>query len=439
MRLLITIFSISVLLTACTNSKNIDLKSKDNATYSYIIGNINNEKIIDQKNPNIVPTIASCHKNITALLALEELGPEYKFETSLYKTKNKDLVIKFRGDPNLRSENLFALLEPFRNSNFKKNILVDISEYKVLHHSNNIMLDDIGTKYAQPVSAAIIDKNQINIKINSNVKTDKPIIENDGGIVIINNLKNSLDSTNIKYKWLNNKEIVFEGEIIENTIEYYKISPKNIEPFLISKLTKILNQLNIKYASIKIITDFDKSPKDLIWQNSIFSNNLKDILPKAMKISDNLALDSIYLTILHNQLAEQTADWHQGDKVYKDLIKKHFGLNVNDAYFVDGSGLSRYNRIKLKDFYNILKIGFQNQDFTSSLGKSQDVDSTFTKRFFSKNIIAKTGFLSGTSCLSGYILNEKQPKVFVIVANNFGESKSIINNAIDEFIDQYSQ
>lgn len=128
--LVIAIFMLS--LGGCASKNQHDqLYKQKPGFYSYIIGDVNSDKIYLEKNSEVYATPASCQKVITAILALKELGPEYRYETSLLSNK-KDIVIKFSGDPSFTSEQLTTLLAPLRNSKIK-GILSLIIVFTKLH------------------------------------------------------------------------------------------------------------------------------------------------------------------------------------------------------------------------------------------------------------------------------------------------------------------
>jgi D-alanyl-D-alanine carboxypeptidase/D-alanyl-D-alanine-endopeptidase (penicillin-binding protein 4) len=69
-----------------------------------------NELVAQNADAPFVP--ASVTKIVTAWLALEVLGPDYRFKTRFYLDKNRVLYIRGGGDPYLISEELAALAPP---------------------------------------------------------------------------------------------------------------------------------------------------------------------------------------------------------------------------------------------------------------------------------------------------------------------------------------
>jgi D-alanyl-D-alanine carboxypeptidase/D-alanyl-D-alanine-endopeptidase (penicillin-binding protein 4) len=434
-RLLANIFSILLLVSCSAHQSDLLYKQKP-AFYSYIIGDVKSDHVDKEHAADVYATPASCQKVVTALIALNVLGPDYQYETKLYATKKggivRNVVISFSGDPHLTSEDLFNLLSPLKGSKIHGDIVLDVSVFKTPAHAPNIMVDDIGTFYAQPVFGANIDKNQIKVRIAPS-SVDKPAcIENDSGYQIENNVKTTGDKSSVILLW-DNGHIKAKGNINPNEVVLeIKISPYKIEPYVLYKVKNILKTLGIQ-NDLKIIDDEHKLPTNLTLLNAIKSKKLKETLAPNMKASDNLVFDSMYLKIA-NSFGPIT-DWRQGNNIMKELVKKYFNIDIAKATIIDGSGLSRYNSIQPRHLFELLKQGSKMEDFVASLAKPAEAKSTLGKRDnLPSDIVAKTGYMSGISCLCGYKIVSNKSTAFVIMANSFAPPKNEIFDVIDKFI-----
>lgn len=428
---------LAVILAGCSN-----LKYQDQPIfYSYVVGNVDQTKPIKEYNSKAYITPASCQKTITALLAYKNLGSNYRYQTNLYVTKDhdqiKDVIISFVGDPTLTSGDLAELIKPLQNVKIKGRIIIDASKYQVPALSNNLMKYDIGRNYSQPVSAMIIDQNLINLSIKTEEIGKSAIIKNDLGYRI--------DASNLIVSDANSKnkiDIEVEGDNISayGNIAYSKelfltkISPALIDDYILRKLKLIFSQINLS-AKIIITHNQSKLPKDLEVMNHHQSQELSKFLPPALKKSDNLVFDSLYLNIIDANKTSEIKDWPDGDKIYKSLIKNYFDLDLDGALIVDGSGLSRLNHIQTYSLFEILRKGYSQKEFVTSLPIPGETNSTLEKRTnLPKNLHAKTGSLYGISCLCGYQINDNETKVFIIINNNFSPSVSAVTGLQDRFI-----
>jgi D-alanyl-D-alanine carboxypeptidase/D-alanyl-D-alanine-endopeptidase (penicillin-binding protein 4) len=234
-------------------------------------------------------------------------------------------------------------------------------------------------------------------------------------------------------------QVSWQGDIIHITgninasdQEYKrKLAPKNLNPFIIDKIQSILNQLNIK-GKIEIAKDKIEPILNLALINQHLSKPLKDIIQPAMKLSTNSVFDSIYLTIVNSKSDQPVVTWSQAHKVARQLLQEHLNLDKNDIVMVDGSGLSRYNKIKPESLFAILRQNYHNNNFLQLLPAFGE-DSTTLEHRNLINIIAKTGHMLSINNLCGYKLGAK-PYAFVIVANGFSSTQNDMDSAVDQFI-----
>lgn len=430
------------LISGCASNHVELLYNKKPAFYSYIFGNIKNNHVSAQHDADVYTAIASCQKTIFALLAYKTLGINYHYETKLYVTKknNKvhDAIISFAGDPTLKTEDLLRLLSPINGAVITGKILLDASLFKTPFLSPNIMIDDIGTDYAQPVSSINLDKNLITVTARPNKPGKPALITNDYGYQIDSNVTTTPDPSSVKLSMHNNC-IQINGNInFKDAPLELKISPVNFDYFILHKIENILNRANIK-GTITIIRDKSQLPKKLILTNTIKSDNLSAIIPGALKKSENLVFDSLYLKIIHSQSTYDIKKWEDGDKIIKELIRKYFNVDMADSLFVDGSGLSRYNRIQPRKFFALLKQGYYINEFVTAMPSPGEPNSTLAKRTnLLKYIKAKTGNMSGISCLCGYSVTS-HPKAFIIIANSFAPPSKEMFFVLDNFVNHYTK
>lgn len=424
------ILFVALLLSSCS-CKNVGRISKKPACYSYIIGDTNGN-IVKEHNADLFITPGSCQKIITTALAYKVLGSEYRYDTKMYKLKNGDVVISFDGDPTLTSKDIRKLLQPFAKTSFKS-LILDISAFKSSPYSPNIMLYDVGTRYSTPCSAMNIDGNIINITVTSNTKNNI-IVSNDALYKVKSDLIVSKIPSDIKVKWDNNILDV-EGSLNEGDKEKtFKKSPIDIYIYIENKMHKILKDLGIK-THIKIIQDRSKLPKLSNCIAHHFSEPLSSIIPPKFKMSDNLIFDALYLKIIHKQNYDEINDWSLGDKVIKKLISEHYNIDMKNALFIDGSGMSRHNRIQPKQLFQLLQKNIESKEFVSAFPYGGEKASLLVNRKLSNKVNAKTGHLSCVNCLSGYDMRSSKPKIFVIMVTNFGFSNKEMDNIIDNFIE----
>lgn len=407
------------------------------AFYAYVVGDVDTSDIDMHQNELAFITPASCQKTITALLAYTTLGNDYRYPTTLSMTPSSDAVLTFSGDPSLTSDDLAQLLFPLQETPITGRLILDASYFQTPPISPNLMIDDVGTYYSQPISAMNIDENLLTVTITWDSKHDAPVAQNDMNYPMSLDLAVTSHPTNLRFTWIDNC-IHVTGNLnqTEPLIET-RISPADIDLYMIKKIKTLIATLKLQNEII-VLHDHAQVPTEQTLLHTAESAPLSVMLPPALKRSDNLVFDSLYLTILHHYSPTKIQHWEEGDAMIKALLKTHFDVSMDQALIIDGSGGSRYNRIQAKQLYELLRKGYAVKEFVDALPSPGENDSTLaTRTQLPKTLKAKTGSMSGMSCLCGYHLNDTKSKAFVIVANSFSPPLSEMYSVQDRFLQYY--
>jgi D-alanyl-D-alanine carboxypeptidase/D-alanyl-D-alanine-endopeptidase (penicillin-binding protein 4) len=160
-------------------------------------------------------------------------------------------------------------------------------------------------------------------------------------------------------------------------------------------------------------------------------------------------MDSLYLPMLHesdNAVAEQLLVMIAAEKgwdptkVIENLKKEPGNEFMKDIRWVDGSGLSRYNLIRPKDFIHILEL-LQKEVAPDRLRTLlPEASKTGTMRNVQDlnpgvRIWAKSGSFGNTYDLSGYYLTKEGKTLAFSILSNLGNTPvKDIKNSVVEFL-----
>jgi len=160
-------------------------------------------------------------------------------------------------------------------------------------------------------------------------------------------------------------------------------------------------------------------------------------------------MDSLYLPMLHesdNAVAEQLLVMIAAEKgwdptkVIENLKKEPGNEFMKDIRWVDGSGLSRYNLIRPKDFIHILEL-LQKEVAPDRLrALLPEASKTGTMRNVQDlnpgvRIWAKSGSFGNTYDLSGYYLTKEGKTLAFSILSNLGNTPiKDIKNSVVEFL-----
>ncbi|HBN45806.1 MAG TPA: D-alanyl-D-alanine carboxypeptidase/D-alanyl-D-alanine-endopeptidase [Candidatus Marinimicrobia bacterium] len=141
-----------------------------------------------------------------------------------------------------------------------------------------------------------------------------------------------------------------------------------------------------------------------------------------MHESDNLTAELFTKTMSVSDTTVGT--WQGGLKVIKTFLADSASIDTSELHLADGSGVSRYNLSSADQFVKLLSYMYHSNkkdEFIYTLPSSGS-KSTLKDRLelSDSKIRAKTGHLSGVSCLSGYIFSEQYgPLAFSILMNGY--------------------
>lgn len=429
MKLLTKFFLIFLLNHSAMAAKSPDLR--EIAFYSHIVGEVTSGKITSEEQADVYTIPASCLKVITALLAYKILGKDHSFRTELYEA-GQDVILKFGGDMTLTSAKLTLLLRAIKDKLKQGNLIIDNSTYIAHPYSTNLITGDRGKKYAKPISALVIDQNEITIKISPTEKGRLANLAYNSELKINNQIISSSEPSNISAVW-EEEVLTLTGNISTQEQFVEKIvTPIKIESYALDKLKKIINSLGLN-TPISIVNDELILPSEKKLLSFLPSATLDEIIPQALEASDNLTFDILFLNIIHKALNKKIRDWGEGNMVIKNLINERLGVDIEKSIIADGSGLSFYNRIKPRFLYEILQKNYTDNDFFHAMPKVDYINKSFETPILPSYIKAKTGSLLGFRCLCGFDTRKANPKAFVVMANGFEPLSKNINQDMANF------
>lgn len=143
------------------------------------------------------------------------------------------------------------------------------------------------------------------------------------------------------------------------------------------------------------------------------SQDMEDVIRFMLHESSNFIANQLLLVMALDRHGEQ-ARLSQGTRLLKRFLLKQIGLQKSDFVIVEGSGLSRKNRIDLKGMLDVVTRYENHRDLLPNLTKSKYFDLVEIGRRWP--IKAKTGTMKGISTLAGFLQKKnKQWLPFVIM------------------------
>ncbi|MEM8575432.1 MAG: D-alanyl-D-alanine carboxypeptidase [Pseudomonadota bacterium] len=355
----------------------------------YVIDEQGNELITQNSNKPFVP--ASVAKVVTAWLAMEVLGPDYRFKTHFYLDENRVLYVRGGGDPMLVSEEL-ALLAP----------------------------DLVAAIGPEPITGMVLDPSYFPDKVSI------PGIENNSRSYNALNSALAVNFNTINAVRRGSK--VYPGEkqtpITPLAASQFKArGPKGRGRISLAKDPKLsllyageLLEAFIKKSGGKVEGDITIGPVPPGLQPIYIhqqSRTLAAIINLLLIGSNNYIANQVFLEIGAARYGGPVS-LEKSLKVANELLAQH-GLQ-DDIYLEEGSGLSRGNRFTAQGLAKVLNL------FVTYAELLQGRDGGTNK----------TGTMSGIRTLAGYADTANHGRVrFVIALRGGGRLRYQVLKAIE--------
>lgn len=425
-------FAITTSLFAQTIYERLDAIIDEQLPYANVgvyIKEFQSGEVIYERNAEKLFNPASNMKLLVAAAVLYELGPNYRYVTSLAKQGNNIYLI-FNGSPSLTVAKLkrLVLKLPQLGITNINNIILDSSRFKPPFYAPGTSYDDLGWYYAAPSSAIILNENAIAYNFNAyklNKIAQITSQSTDNPLTIINEVltvskKKEKEHCSLNIQTLAANTLHLYGCIAQNK------SPKTMllaipDPMLFASriIWQTLANHGIEVKG-KIISGLVPSNAQRLAQEE--SDKLSRLLAHMLEESDNLYADSLTKLLAVTLTGEGT--YKQGAYSIKASLIKHTHLTMEQVKLADGVG-TRYNLITpkqlvilLSDLYDDKAIGSTFLGLLPIMGQSGTLKDRMKNTSFTGKIAAKTGSMHDVSALSGYMTAPNgKAYIFSIISN----------------------
>lgn len=191
----------------------------------------------------------------------------------------------------------------------------------------------------------------------------------------------------------------------------------------------------LRYAGIEIgSTPVEGGKKKLLVDHE--SATMDEIMRSCMMRSDNLFAESMLRTLA----AEHGEDGStaKGAEIEKKFWKKKH-IPIDSVEIIDGSGLSRSNRVTADFIGGILRHKSEDVDYASFFplaGQDGTLKNFLDETPLDSYIALKTGSMNGIQCYAGYKLDEDYAPthVVVVIMNALPKGRAAARQAVGNFL-----
>ena len=415
-------------------------------------------------------TPASNMKLLTTALALDKLGPDYRFRTTVEThgtiaqgVLSGDVILVGRGDPNLSNRKFpFDVKEEFDGPPEK--VLIELADQVVAHGVKELSgdmvgddsyfprdgypdgweIDDMVWEYGAAISAIVLDDNTVTLtltpgdkagdRVEGVVEPATPDFAVQNGVTTSDKAEKA-DLTLVREP--GSTMVVVSGTLPAKS-DPHKLVLAIQEPaqHAASTLARLLADRGVKFwGTIRANHEPDPAEATRTVLAEHVSLPLGDTLKLVNKISQNL-----HTEVLLRTAARQQGRWAKSDDLLKfpEEFYAKVGIAPGDVVQEDGSGLSRQDLVTPRAFVALLLYAQKQAWFPvyfNSLPVA-GIDGTLNDRMKKAGMMgrihAKTGSIAHVQTLSGYADTPGGRRlIFSFLSNNESVQDHQVHDALD--------
>lgn len=379
---------------------------------------------------------ASTQKVLTALAALLQLGPDFRFNTTFESSApvadgvlRGNLVARFDGDPTFKRQNLRNMVAVLKKQGIHEitgDVIVDTSVFASHDKAPGWPWNDITQCFSAPPAAAIVDRNCFSVSLYSAPKPNDIAFIRVASYYPVHMFSQvrtlAKGSPDAQYCELD----VVPGELNRFTLTGCLTQRADPLPlaFAIQDGAAYAGAIlkdELQDAGIRIGGTLKRqtlpTPAGTVLAQTQ-SLPLHDLLKIMLKKSDNMIADTVFRTIGHERFGVP-GTWRAGADAVRQILRQKAGVDLGNSIVVDGSGLSRHNLLAPATMMQALQYIAQHDnelDFISMLPLA-GYDGTLRYRGglheagVDGKVSAKTGALQGVYNLAGFITTASGQKM----------------------------
>jgi len=443
----------------------------DKGQWGLLVVDAETGAILYEKNADHYFLPASNMKLLTTALALDTLGPDYRFRTTV-ETQGTlgpdgklsgDLILVGRGDPNLSNrkfpyetkeefdgppERVLAEMADAIVARGVKEITGDIvgddSYFPRERYPDGWEIDDMVWEYGAAVSALVVNDNTVTVTLTPGLKMSDAAAMQMEPFTREFTVKNEVTTIGPKEK----ADLRLTREPGGDTVVVSGVMPAKSDPRKLALgieepalqaanlLARLLAEHGVKIGG-KLRAEHEPDPQET--ERRVLAEHvsipLKDSVKLVNKISQNL-----HTEVLLRASARQQGRWLTPEDLQKfpATFYARAGIVDGDVIQTDGSGLSRHDLVTPRAFVAVLQYAQRQPWFPAYLASLPVAgeDGTLNERMkavpLAGKIYAKTGSVTHVRTLSGYAETPGGRKlIFSFLSNNQGGKNHDVHEAID--------
>ena len=381
---------------------------------------------------------ASTMKLLTTLVALDTLGPAYRWKTDVYALGevkggrlDGDLLLKGYGDPFLVTERVWQMLRNIRRTGIEEitgDLLLDDSFFDIGEY-------DPAAFDRQPLRAYNVAPNALL----TNFKVVRYWFEPNGQSVTVRvdpelenlRVKNQLTVTPGSCRGYQ-RGITVSGSGSDAEVTFSGKFPSGCRLYAMDRA--VLSHNEFTYGLFRSLWSESGGSLDGTWRNTIAPEDaepllsfesppLFEMIASVNKHSNNVMARQVLYTLSAEVLGPPGTESGGREVIAKWLSDN--GLGSCELAFENGAGLSRESRITATDMAALLRFAWKKPympEYLASMSLT-GLDGTMSRRFRGSELVGKahlkTGSLDHVTAIAGYVQARSGRRFAIVVMQNF--------------------
>ena len=412
------------------------------------------ESIADSGSSRPVPP-ASTTKVLTTATAFDELGPDYRYETTVgvVGDRRNDRVVESlgivaRGDPDLTAADLESLAEAVAETGVRRvtgRLVVDISAFDDGEHAPAWTLGDAVNSYGSKSSAFVVDHNEVEVTVSRQgddcefdvaVEPDSGLIDVDVDVECVD--EDRFVTITTPDHWTNTVEV--GGRMVPDDEATADVPVGTPNEHAAGVFVRALEEAGVSITpggggpepAVEITDEPIELTEELATHES---RPLSAITDGLNDWSYNMVAENIARTVAAER--DGVGSWAAWEGILGSALED---AGAETAQIRDGSGLSRHDLASARDVVAMIEWGLEaewSDTFRETIpiaGEEGTVRNRLTD--VEPTVRAKSGSLRGVTCLAGVVEDDEEPiaSFAVLAANLTGERASGASPRVDELV-----
>lgn len=418
----------------------LDYRKVPDSALSIYVEDLSNGEVVLAWNPEELRNPASVEKMVTTLVALDILGPAYRWKTEVSVlgevdagVLTGDLLLKGFGDPYLVTERFWRLLREIRQLGIREingNLLLDDSYFDVGDYDPAAFDREPLRAYNVAPNALLTNFKVVRYFFEPDVEASavqvriEPALEN---LEVINQLKIGNGACRGYQRGItltpsdDYRRITFSGRF-----------PSGCQIYAMDRTA--LGHNEFAYGLFKSLWRESGGAFAGDWQNVIADDTvepvivfesppLSEVIAKVNKFSNNVMAKQLLYTLAAERYGPPGTE-AKGQQVVREWLAEH-GMDFAEIHIENGAGLSRNSRISANQLGKLLRYAFDGPfmpEYVASLSLS-GLDGTLSRRFRDGALAGqahmKTGSLDDVSAVAGYFQSRSGKRYIVVTLLNY--------------------